>query len=112
MKLLARRSPQFRSDLLELYAFVHQRSPQGAELLLDAVERTVSLLCEHPGSGRAWLSPDPMLAGMRVMLAMPYRNYLVFYRAYATYIEFYRVVHGARDLEQVMDELDLSFDRD
>lgn len=112
MRLVPQRSPQFRSDLIELYAFVHQRSPQGAERLIDAVERTVAMLCEHPGWGRAWKSPDPLLAGMRVMLAMPYRSYLVFYRPYATHIEFYRVVHGARDLDQVMDEFDMTFDAD
>jgi toxin ParE1/3/4 len=49
--------------------------------------------------GRAWESPDPRLAGVRVYpLPRRFRNYLVFYRPIAGGIEVLTVLHGARDL--------------
>jgi toxin ParE1/3/4 len=62
-----------------------------------------------PGVGRYWNSPDPRLDGMRVTTVTPYRNFLIFFRKVPGGIEVFRVVHGARELESIVDEIQLEF---
>ena len=67
---------------------------------------------DTPGVGRFWNSPDPRLDGLRVVTVRPFRNYLIFFRAMPRGIEVFRVVHGARDLGPLVDEIEFEFDED
>jgi toxin ParE1/3/4 len=109
MKRRIRRTVQVHDDIVQIYRYVHERSPQNAERVFDAIERSIRALLDTPGVGRRWNSPDARLEGMRVTIVTPYRNFLVFFRATADGIEVYRVVHGARELERVVDEIELDF---
>jgi toxin ParE1/3/4 len=100
-----RRTVQVRQDIIEIYRFIHERSPQSAERVFDAIERNIKALLDMPGIGRRWDSPDPRLEGMRVAPVTPYRNFLIFYRSVSTGIEVFRIIHGARELERIVDEI-------
>lgn len=104
------RSAQVKDDIIAIYVYVHRRSPQSAEKVFDAIERSIRRLVDLPGVGRYWNSPDPRLAGMRVTTVRPYRNYLIFFRLVEKTIEVFRVVHAARDLAPLVDEI--VFDED
>jgi toxin ParE1/3/4 len=105
-----RRTRQVEQDIIDIYGYIHRRSPQAAERLLDAIERSIKSLREIPGAGRLWNSTDPRLEGMRVTVITPYRNYLVFFRRTAKAIEVFRVIHGARELDAVVDAIELDFE--
>lgn len=112
MKREIRRTRLVRADLIEIYAYLYDRSPRGAERVLDAIERSIRALLIAPGVGRQWNSSDPRLSGMRVTVVTQYRHYLIFFRAAESGIEIYRVVHGARELERIVDEIDIDFEED
>ncbi len=107
-----RRTRQVRDDIIDIYRYIHARSPQSADKVFDAIERSIKALRDIPGVGRLWNSTDPRLEGMRVTVITPYRNFLVFFRTTPDAIEVFRVIHGARDLDRVVDEIEIDFDDD
>ena len=107
-----RRTRQAGDDIVRAYLYVHDRSPQGADRLMDAIERSIRRLLDTPGVGRHWNSPDPRLDGMRVTTVTPYRSYLIFFRAVPGGIEVFRVVHGAQALQPLVDDIQIEFERD
>jgi plasmid stabilization system protein ParE len=72
--------PRAKVDLLDHFVYIGERgSLEKAEEFLKAVERAFELLAGMPEMGRAWLSSDPRLDGIR---AWPLREYpyLILYR--------------------------------
>jgi toxin ParE1/3/4 len=69
-----------------------------------AVETTARQLARMPGMGTPWESDKPGLAGMRFFPVTKFRNHLLFYRPIESGIELVRVLHGARDLDALLDE--------
>lgn len=110
MSRIIRRTAQLREDIMDVYRYIHERSPQSADRVLDAIERSLRSLLDTPGAGRLWNSPDSRLIGMRVTTVRSYRNYLIFFRAVAGGIEVFRIVHGARELQALVDEIQLEFE--
>ena len=47
---------------------------------------------------------------MRVTIVLPYRNFLIFFRENGSVVEVFRVVHGAQELERIVDEIQIDFD--
>ena len=107
-----RRTRQVRQDLIAIYRHIYADSPRAAELVFDAIERSIRRLLDVPGVGRYWDTSDPRLDGMRVTVVRPYRNYLIFFRDVPDGVEVFRVVHGARELEPLVDEIEALFDDD
>jgi toxin ParE1/3/4 len=105
-----RRTRQLRQDLIDIYHYIHERNPQAAEKVLSAIERNIKSLLVTPLVGTLWNSQDPRLEGMRVTVVTPYRNYLIFFRPSNTGIDVYRVIHGARELERIVDEIDIEYE--
>ena len=103
------RSPQVEQDIIDIYSYIHERSPQAAERVFDAIEESIKALAKMPGVGRLWNSTDPRLQAMRVTTVTPYRNYLIFFRPQARTIEIHRVVHGARELQRIVDDIDTDY---
>lgn len=110
MSRVIRRTSQVRNDIIAIYRYIHERSPRSADRVLDAIEQSIRHLADAPGVGRYWNSPDRRLEGMKVATVRPYRNYLIFFRATAGGIEVFRVVHSARELQTLVDEIDDDFD--
>jgi toxin ParE1/3/4 len=105
-----RRRKQVAGDIIEIYRYLHARSPSAADKVLDAIERSIKSLVDTPRIGSYWNSPDVRLDGMRVTTVTPYRNYLIFFRPVKDGVEVYRVLHGARNLPALIDEIDLDED--
>ena len=93
-----------RNDLIEHYVFIGRDNPDAAERFLDSAEQTFERLAGMPRSGRPWRSPNRRLAGLRVVPIADFSNYLVFYRPEDNGITIVRVLHGARDIDRVLDE--------
>jgi toxin ParE1/3/4 len=107
-----RRTRQVRQDIIDIYRYIHARSPQSAERVFDAIQRSIQALPSIPGVGRRWDSTDPRLQGMRVTVVSRYRNYLIFFRAVPDGIEVFRVIYGSRDLRRIVDAIELDFDEE
>lgn len=98
--------------MVEIYRYIAADKPDAAEKVFAAVEQSVKLLTVNPHMGRLWNTRDPRLDGIRVYPVKPYRNYLIFYRAVGHDLEAFRIVNGARDLDQVVDEIELDAEDD
>jgi toxin ParE1/3/4 len=105
-----RRTRQLRQDLIDIYRYIYERNPRAAEAVLDAIERNIKSLLETPLVGRRWYSTDRRLDGMRVTVVTPYRNYLIFFRPSAIGVDVYRLIHGARELQRIVDEIDIELE--
>jgi toxin ParE1/3/4 len=55
-----------------------------------------------PGIGSPQSFENPMLAGVRRWPVEGFENYLIFYRTDDEHVEIIRVLHGARDIEAVL----------
>jgi toxin ParE1/3/4 len=69
----------------------------------DAAAAAFEKLARMPGLGERRESPNPRLAGLRVSPIDGFPNHLVFYRPIDGGIEVVRVLHGARDIESVLE---------
>ena len=87
-----RRTPRAGRDLEEIWFFVAQDDPVAADRWLDTVEEKLGLIAGNPlmGVARPDIAPE--------LRYYPVGHYLLLYRLVAGGIEVVRVVHGARDL--------------
>lgn len=70
----------------------------------DAAAATFENLVRMPGMGEQRHTTKPRLVGLRVFRVQGFERYLVFYRPREDGIEIVRVLHGARDIDSVLDE--------
>ena len=110
MSRTIRRTRQVRQDIIAIYRYIHERSPRSADKVLDAIEQSIRSLADTPGVGRYWNSNDRRLEGMKLTTVSPYRNYLIFFRAAEREIEVFRIVHAARELATLVDEIQIDFE--
>ena len=110
MKYRLRRSPAARSDVLEIFLHIGADNPDAAERVVTAIEKSEGSLAANPGIGRRWEPSDPRMEGLRVYPVNPYRNYLILYRVVGREVHIYRVVHGSRELERIVDDLEVDTD--
>ena len=54
--------------------------------------------------GKLCQFPHPNLADIRQQSIKGFRKYLIFYRITESEIDILRVIHGARDIETILDE--------
>lgn len=84
-----------QQDLREIAAYVARDSRSRALRLVDALLARLPMLADNPGMGRG----RPELGhGIR---SFPVSSYLIFYRETLDGVEIVRVVHGARDIEDL-----------
>jgi len=85
-------------DLSEAYLYIGEDSPDAAERLLDAVERSIELLLENPSAGSLGRFRSARTRGIRLWPLRDFPSYLIFYKAAGEDLEIVRFLHGARDL--------------
>ena len=103
MKEVVRR-PKVYEDLAEISLRIAADDPQAALRFLDAAESTVRQLALSPALGRPRRFQGEHLKDLRSWRINGFAKYLVFYREHAEGLEIIRILHGARDLPQVLGE--------
>ena len=88
-----------RQDLENIIIYVAEYNLASAQKLVKELHQKFGLLAENPKLG---VSRENYIIGMR---SFPYKNYLIFYFPLDNGIEIYRVIHGARDINEMFDEL-------
>ncbi|NES65190.1 MAG: type II toxin-antitoxin system RelE/ParE family toxin [Okeania sp. SIO2D1] len=98
--------PQVIRDLIELATYIALENLDASEQFLRAAEETFKQLAQMPGMGKKCQFTNPQLVDVRQQAIKGFRKYLVFYCPNASGIEILRVIHGARDLATIFDEMD------
>jgi toxin ParE1/3/4 len=92
-------SPEARADLSEIWDYYAGRAGRH---LADKIVREISdasrLVEDHPLAGRA---RDEVRPGLRSITARPY---VIFYRMRDDLSEIVRILHGRRDLDEILSE--------
>lgn len=72
----------------------------------EAVDQSMHSLLSSPERGASCRFRSPALAGLRWIFVPGFRKHLVFYRFFAdeAVIRIVQVLHGARNLETILDE--------
>jgi len=97
--------PRARRDLLDQFSYLaDQATVEVAERYFTAVDRTCARLAKQPLSGIAYDSLVGRLAGMRRVPVSGFPAYLLFYMPRGGGIEVVRILHGARDLEDLFSQ--------
>ena len=69
----------------------------------DAAALTFETIARMPGIGERRGSPKSRLVDLRVWRMEGFGKHLIFYRATDDGVEIVRVLHGARDIDSVLD---------
>ncbi|MFO0157253.1 MAG: type II toxin-antitoxin system RelE/ParE family toxin [Alphaproteobacteria bacterium] len=96
-------SPKALADLGEAIAWISQENLSAAENLRIAVGEAAQLLGAHPNLGKQ--RPDLASENIRFLILRGF-PYIVVYRANAIPPRILRVLHGARDLPEVLQDLE------
>ncbi len=90
-------SPRARADLIEIWSYIADDSEANADAFVDKLYETIQVLGRQPGSGRY---REELASGIQ---SFPFGRYIIFYRAVTSAIEIVRVLHGARDIENIFE---------
>jgi toxin ParE1/3/4 len=92
--------PLAESDLLEIWQYIADDNPKKADQLLDEIEAGINKLLQSPLIGRDRSELVPTLRSILV------KRYVVFYRQLEKKnIEIVRILHGARDIPTLLEEV-------
>jgi toxin ParE1/3/4 len=96
--------PAADRDLDDQAAYLaSQANLETALRFYDAARSTFAPPASMPGIGEQWPSANPRLAGLRVWRIKGFENHLIFYRPCDDGINFVRILHAARDLNNALD---------
>jgi toxin ParE1/3/4 len=92
MKIIV--SDEADNDLMQIFSYLNEQSPQATQSILDAINRCFVNLKSFPLRGGA---PRPDLGrDVRSAIVSPY---LILYAARRDHVTILRVLHGSRDIE-------------
>lgn len=90
------RSAEAEQDLIAIWVYVAADDPGAADRLLDRIDEACTQLAEFPDLGTGY---EEIRAGLRLF---PVRNYLILYRRIGSGVEIVRVIHGARQWQNLL----------
>jgi toxin ParE1/3/4 len=95
--------PAAYSDLDEIFDYIMANNPQAAEKILDKIIQSLCRLEDLPYSGTPLFARSLTKFGFRMVIVDPY---IAFYRLIDNRIYVYRVLHGARDYQHLLQKGD------
>jgi toxin ParE1/3/4 len=96
--------PAAESDVDDAAEYIAADAPSAGERFLAAVDATFSGLVRMPELGRLREYAAARLARVRSLPVQRFENWLIFYRPLPDGIEILRVLHGARDVEAILEQ--------
>ena len=96
--------PRAVIDVENCANYLLERSVVAAIRFADAVAAEFDKLAEMPGMGALREFANPNYAGMRSWPITGFENYLIFYVPLENGIQVVRVLHGARDIDNIFGE--------
>ncbi|QDT44528.1 Toxin ParE3 [Gimesia alba] len=90
------RTRQANEDALSIWAYIAEHDPNAADQLILRINEMLQKLVVHPGLGS---KHDKFRKGLR---CFPIGNYLIFYEPIENGIQILRILHGARQWEDLL----------
>jgi toxin ParE1/3/4 len=91
--------PQAFADIEATADVIARDNPAAAAAWVKSIYAKCELVANHPQIGPA---RDDIFAGVRIV---PVGNYLIFYCLVERHVDIVRVLHGARDLKNILGEI-------
>jgi len=92
-----------QADIDDTAEFIAQDNPETARRFVEASYTTFQQLAESPSIGTTRDFHNSHLSGLRSWRIRGFENWLVFYRPITDGAEIIRVLHGARDLDDLFE---------
>jgi toxin ParE1/3/4 len=89
--------------LIDCFVYIARDSEESATRFLRAAEETFLDLAGMPGMGVPTSFGDSGAQHLRRWRIRGFENFLIFYRPIEEGVEVVRVLHGAREIEQVFE---------
>jgi toxin ParE1/3/4 len=99
-----KKRPQVIRDWIDLATYIAEDSLDVSDRFLIAAEATFKQLSKTPTIGKLCQFSHPDLADIRQQSIKGFRKYLIFYRLTESEVDILRVIHGARDIEGILEE--------
>lgn len=96
MSRRVRLTEQAEEDVLDIWEYIAGDNIQAADRLIDRFGEMYQRLARSPGMG---VRQEQYRPGLR---CFPVGKYVIFYSVADDYVEIYRVLHGARRLEDLL----------
>jgi toxin ParE1/3/4 len=87
------------ADFDDIYNYIARDNPRAAAKVLRSLDESIQLLADQPKLGKVFRHRR-----LRLRLLM-HGDYLVFYRERPGVVEIVRVIHGRRNIPDILDEL-------
>lgn len=94
------KNPQARSDLKAIWHYIADDNRQRANSFLRLLDDKMKSLAQNPYLGRR---REELMPGLR---SFPVGRYVIFYIPRQEAIEVVRVLHGARDIDEIFANTD------
>ena len=98
-KYTLRYLPVAVDDLISIFDWIATDSPANAAAFIDKLDQRIGNLETHPFLGRIPRDDKLKSPGYRVLVI---ESYLVFYIVRGKSVEIHRVVHGSRNLDDII----------
>ena len=94
--------PQAKRDAREIDEFLAAQDPAVADRFLENLQSTLELQASIPTLGSPWISQNPATASLRWTRVRAFTKYVIFLRVIGSVMEVVRIIHGARDLDELL----------
>lgn len=98
-RYILRYLPAAVDDLISIFDWIANDSPANAAAFVDKLDHHIGRLQTHPFLCRIPRDEKLMRAGYRVLIV---ESYLVFYMIHGKTVVIHRVVHGSRNLQDLI----------
>jgi toxin ParE1/3/4 len=93
-----------RRDILSNAEYLEEHgSVETAQRFLDATQKTFEALAKIPKVGALCAFRSPALRRLRRWPVKGFENWLIFYQPRRNGVEIVHLIHGARDIESLLD---------
>jgi toxin ParE1/3/4 len=90
-------------DLIAIATYISGDNLDAGDRFLYAAEATFQLIAKLPEIGKISGFTHPALIQVRQYPVKGFKNYLIFYRLQVDDIDVMRVIHGAQEIESILE---------
>ncbi len=95
--------PKARQEHEQIAVRIGMDRPSAARRFLAAAQKTYANLAAMPEMGALWKAEHPRFQGLRYFSISRYPNYVIFYRPLFDGVEILHILHGARDMQSILE---------
>jgi toxin ParE1/3/4 len=96
--------PIIIQDLIAHATYISHENLDAGDRFLYATEATFQQLAKFPAIGKLSGFSNPMLAQVRQYPVKGFKKYIIFYQLHPETVEVIRVLHGAQNLEFILEQ--------